>query len=301
MALGIWCHYRRANLLLTVDGFIESRWGPDGQIDRLKARLVAKGYTQIFGLDYSDTFSPVTKITSIRLLITLAVIHHWPLHQLDIKNAFLRGKLAEEVYMEQPPGFVAQGESGLVCRLQRSLYDLKQSPRAWFERFSTVVQQFRKSRSAADHSVFFHHNGHDKCIYLVVFVDDIVITGNDHVGISKLKQHLSSQFQTKDLGKLKYFLGIAVAQSMTGITISQRKYALDILTEMGMLDCRHADTLMDPNVKLVPGQGKPLKDPSRYRRLVGKLNYLTIMCPDISFAIGQVLLQTDGLLQDTAL
>ncbi|KAM3291194.1 hypothetical protein P3S67_019483 [Capsicum chacoense] len=125
---------------------VGSRWiytvkvGSDGTVERLKARLVAKGYIQIYGLDYGDTFSPVAKITSVRLLISLAAMHHWPLHQLDIKNAFLHSKLAEEVYMEQPPGFVAQGESDLVCRLKRSLYGLKQSPRAWFGRFSSIVQ-----------------------------------------------------------------------------------------------------------------------------------------------------------------
>ncbi|RVW57733.1 Retrovirus-related Pol polyprotein from transposon RE1 [Vitis vinifera] len=209
--------------------------GPDGQVDRLKARLVAKGYTQ-----------------------------------LDIKNAFLHGDLAEEVYMEQPPGFVAQGESGLVCRLRRSLYGLKQSPRAWFSRFSSVVQEFGMLRSTADHSVFYHHNSLGQCIYLVVYVDDIVITGSDQDGIQKLKQHLFTHFQTKDLGKLKYFLGIEIAQSSSGVVLSQRKYALDILEETGMLDYKPVDTPMDPNVKLVPGQGEPLGDPGRYRRLVGQ-------------------------------
>ncbi|RVW84276.1 Retrovirus-related Pol polyprotein from transposon RE1 [Vitis vinifera] len=209
--------------------------GPDGQVDRLKARLVAKGYTQ-----------------------------------LDIKNVFLHGDLAEEVYMEQPPGFVAQGESGLVCRLRRSLYGLKQSPRAWFSRFSSVVQEFGMLRSTADHSVFYHHNSLGQCIYLVVYVDDIVITGSDQDGIQKLKQHLFTHFQTKDLGKLKYFLGIEIAQSSSGVVLSQRKYALDILEETGMLDCKPVDTPMDPNVKLVPGQGEPLGDPGRYRRLVGQ-------------------------------
>ncbi|RVW96586.1 Retrovirus-related Pol polyprotein from transposon RE2 [Vitis vinifera] len=222
--------------------------GPDGQVDRLKARLVAKGYSQFYGSDYGDTFSPVAKIASVRLLLSMAAMCSWPLYQLDIKNAFLHGDLAEEVYMEQPPGFVAQGESGLVCRLRRSLYGLKQSPRAWFGRFSSVVQEFGMLRSTSDHSVFYHHNSLGSVFYLVVYVDDIVITD-------------------KDLGKLKYFLGIEIAQSSSGVVLSQRKYALDILEETGMLDCKPVDTPMDPNVKLVPGQGEPLGDPGRYRRL----------------------------------
>ncbi|RVW60070.1 Retrovirus-related Pol polyprotein from transposon RE2 [Vitis vinifera] len=133
------------------------------------------------------------------------------------------------------------GESGLVCRLRRSLYGLKQSPRAWFG-FSSVVQEFGMLRSTADHSVFYHHNSLGQCIYLVVYVDDIVITGSDQDGIQKLKQHLFTHFQTKDLGKLKYFLGIEIAQSSSGVVLSQRKYALDILEETGMLDCKPRHT-----------------------------------------------------------
>ncbi|RVX19329.1 Retrovirus-related Pol polyprotein from transposon RE1 [Vitis vinifera] len=216
---------------------------------------------------YAVKVGPDGQIASVRLLLSMAAMCSWPLYQLDIKNAFLHGDLAEEVYMEQPPGFVAQGESGLVCRLRRSLYGLKQSPRAWFSRFSSVVQEFGMLRSTADHSVFYHHNSLGQCIYLVVYVDDIVITGSDQDGIQKLKQHLFTHFQTKDLGKLKYFLGIEIAQSSSGVVLSQRKYALDILEETGMLDCKPVDTPMDPNVKLVPGQGEPLGDPGRYRRL----------------------------------
>ncbi|RVX21542.1 Anaphase-promoting complex subunit 8 [Vitis vinifera] len=212
--------------------------GPDGQVDRLKARLVAKGYTQVYGSDYGDTFSPVAKIASVRLLLSMAAMCSWPLYQLDIKN----------------------GESGLVCRLRRSLYGLKQSPRAWFSRFSSVVQEFGMLRSTADHSVFYHHNSLGQCIYLVVYVDDIVITGSD-----------------QDDSSIQFWCGPF-----------QRKYALDILEETGMLDCKPVDTPMDPNVKLVPGQGEPLGDPGRYRRLVGKLNYLTITRPDISFPVSVV-------------
>lgn len=168
--------------------------GPDGKIDRLKARLVAKGYTQVFGLDYSDTFSPVAKMASVRLFLSMAAMRHWPLYQLDIKNAFLHGDLEEEVYLEQPPGFVAQGECrGYVCRLHKALYGLKQSPRAWFGRFSNVVQQYGMIRSEADHSVFYKCSS-NKYIYLVVYVDDIVITGDDHDGIAGLKQHLVQHF-----------------------------------------------------------------------------------------------------------
>jgi len=260
---------------------------PDGTLARLKARLVAKGFSQVYGLDYLDTFSPVAKMTSVRLLISLATTHHWPLHQLDIKNAFLNGILDEEVYMAQPPGFVAHGESMKVCKLKKTIYGLKQSPRAWFCRFASTVQDFGLHRSEKDHSVFWRlHNG--KRILLVVYVDDIVITGDDTIGIVSLKKHLHERFQTKDLGSLKYFLGIEVAKSKKGVHLSQRKYVLDMLSEAGMLGCRSIDSPMDVNVKLLPDQGELLEDVGRYRRLVGKLNYLTITRPDITFAVSVV-------------
>ena len=166
--------------------------------------------------------------------------------------------------MEQPLDFVAQGESGLVCKLRRSLYGLKQSPQARFDRFNSVVQEFGMLCSTTDHSVFYHHNSSGQRIYLVVYVDDIVITSSDQDGIQKLKQHLFTHFQTKDLGKLKYFMGIEIAQSSSGVVISQQEYALDILEETSMLDCKPVDTPMNPNIKLVPGQGESLGDPGRF-------------------------------------
>ena len=163
----------------------------------------------------------MAKIEFVRLFLSMVVVRHWPLHQLDNKIAFLHGHLEEEVYMEKPPGFVAQGEtSSLVCRLHRSLYGLKQSLRAWFGKFSTVIQEFGMTSSGVDHSVFYRHSALSRCIYLVVYVDDIVINDNDQYGITDLKQHLFKHFQTKDLGRLKYFLGIEVAQFSSGIVIS---------------------------------------------------------------------------------
>ncbi|RVX18320.1 Serine/threonine-protein kinase ATM [Vitis vinifera] len=199
----------------------------------------------------------VYTVKVVLMVRSIALRPAWLL-KLDIKNALLHGELLEEVYMEQSPGFVAQGESSLACKLRRSLYGLKQSPRAWSGRFSSVVQEFGMLRSEVDHSVFYHHNSSSQCIYLVVYVDDIVIIGNDQEGLE-------------------------IAQSSSGVVMSQRKYALDILEETGMLECKPVNTPMDPNVKLVPGHGEPLRDPGRYRRLVGKLNYLTITWPDISF------------------
>ena len=120
------------------------------------------------------------------------------------------------------------------------------------------------TRSISDHFVFYHHTSSGQCIYLIVYVDDIVITGSDQEGIQKLKQHLFSHFQTKDWGKLKYFLGIDIAQCNSSVVFSQRKYVLDILEEIDMLDCKLVDTSMDPNVKLLLERGEPLRDPGRY-------------------------------------
>ena len=179
---------------------------PDGSIARLKARLVAKGNAQTYGVDYSDTFSSVAKITSIQLFIIMEATHGWDLHQLDIKIVFLHGDLTKEVYMEQPPGLVAQGEIGRVCHLRKSLYGLKQSPRAWFGKFSEVIEKFGMQKSKFDHSIFYR-NSQAGIILLVVYVDDSIINGNDMAGISSLKSFLHGQFHTHELGMLKYFLG----------------------------------------------------------------------------------------------
>uniref|UniRef100_A0A2N9EUP8 Integrase catalytic domain-containing protein n=1 Tax=Fagus sylvatica TaxID=28930 RepID=A0A2N9EUP8_FAGSY len=249
------------------------------------AHLVAKGFTQTYGLDYTETFSPVAKLNSIRIIISLAANLDWPLHQLDVKNAFLHGDLNETVYMAQPPGFESKGE--YVCHLKKSIYGLKQSPHAWFDKFSKTVVSHGMIRSQADHSVFFKKTKIG-IVILVVYVDDIVITGSDKEGIQILINHLSSSFLTKYLGKLRYFLGIEVARSKAGISLSQRKYTLDILQDTGYLGSKPVATPMESNLKLMPDEGDFIDDPDTYRRLVGKLIYLTITRPDISYAVSVV-------------
>nr|KYP51592.1 Copia protein [Cajanus cajan] len=193
----------------------------DGSLERYKARLVAKGYTQLEGIDYHDTFSPTPKMVTVRCLLTLAVAQHWSLHQLDVHNAFLPGDLFEEIYMSLPPGLQRQGEN-LICRLNKSLYGLKQASRQWFAKFSTAIQAAGFIQSKADYSLFTCMKG-KSFTALLIYVDDILITGNDPIAISSLKQFLHNRFRIKDLGDLKFFLGIEISCSKKGIFISQRK------------------------------------------------------------------------------
>ena len=156
------------------------------------------------------------------------------MHRLDIKNVFLHGDLQEEVYIKQPSGFVPQGKIEKVCRLRKSLYGLKQSSRAWFCKFNQAVETFGMQKNKFDHSVFYK-NSSSGIILLVVYVDDIVITRSDSKGILSLKTFLHSQFHTKDLGMLKYFLGVEVIRSKRRILLSQWKYVLDLLSKIGKL------------------------------------------------------------------
>ncbi|KAL0533130.1 hypothetical protein IC582_030345 [Cucumis melo] len=176
----------------------------------------------------------------------------------------------------------------MVCKLQKSLYSLKQSPRAWFDRFTTFVKSQRYSQGHSDHTLFTKASKTGKIAILIVHVDDIVLTGDDQTEISQLKKRMGDEFEIKDLGNLKYFLGMEVARSKEGISVSQRKYTLDLLTEIGMLGCRPADTPIEFNCKLGNSDDQVPVDKEQYQRLVGKLIYLSHTRPDISFAVSVV-------------
>lgn len=265
------------------------KFGADGKLSRYKARLVANGKSQEFGLDYDETFSPVVKPATIRLVLELSLSRNWPIRQLDVKNAFLHGTLEETVYMHQPPGFRDQARPDHVCLLKRSLYGLKQSPRAWNQRFAQYVSKIGFVQSKADPSLFVYHRGKDTA-YLLLYVDDIGLTASSTPLLHAITTSLSKEFEMTDLGDIHYFLGISIKRNSSGMFLNQRNYAADILHRANMTHCNTCTTPAESRSKLAADVGPSVTDPTLYRSLAGALQYLTFTRPDISFAVQQVCL-----------
>ncbi|GJX29094.1 putative RNA-directed DNA polymerase [Tanacetum coccineum] len=220
----------------------------DGTIDKYKARLVIKGYRQREGLDYFDTYSPVTRITSIRMVLAIAALRNLEVHQMDVKTAFLNGDLEEEIYMNQPEGFIAPGQEGKVCRLVKSLYGLKQAPKQWHQKF--------------DHTMLesgFKINECDKCVYvkdtssgyviLCLYVDDMLIIGSNDKMIKSTKDMLKSKFDMKDMGLADVILGIKIIRTHNGLVLSQAHYVDKILNTHNAGDSGLARTPIDTSTR----------------------------------------------------
>jgi hypothetical protein len=249
---------------------------------------VAKGYTQCEGLDFHETFSPVAKMTTVRCFLALAAAKNWFLHQLDVNDAFLHGDLDEEVYMSMPLDFGPKGDTK-VCKLTKSLYGLKQASRQWFSKFSTTLVELGFVQSLVDYSLFTQLKG-SSFIALLVYVDDVAIASNDPKAVSIFITILNDKFKLKDLGPLKYFLGLEIARSTEGISVNQIKYALEVLEDSGLLAAKPVKFPMEQNLKLSKDEGDLLSDSTSYKRLVGRLLYLTITRPDLAFSV-QILSQ----------
>ena len=252
-----------------------------------KARYVAKGYNQVKGIDYQETFAPTANITSIRVLMQLAVNHDLVVHQMDVKTAYLHAPIDQEIYIDQPQGFeeVAENGSKLVYRLKKSLYDLKQSGRNWNKVLHEHLERCSFIRNPADHCVYKKQVG-DKIIIVVVWVDDLVIASDSMKLMEEFKTSMKSQFRMKDLGAITSFLGIDFKQSQGEIKINQSRFILKILQRFGMTDCKPRST---PCEQRFESTGVQMSEGRQYREIVGSLIYImTCTRPDLSWIVSKL-------------
>ncbi|GKA19098.1 putative RNA-directed DNA polymerase [Tanacetum coccineum] len=227
----------------------------DGTIDKYKARLVIKGFRQRGGLEFFDTYSPVTRITSIRMILAIAALKNLEIHLMDVKTAFLNGDLEEEIYMNQPEGFIAPGQAGKVCRLVKSLYGLKQAPKQWHQKFDNTMLESG-----------FKINECDKCVYvkdtssgyviLCLYVDDMLIVGSNDKMIRSTKDMLKSKFDMKDMGLADVILGIKIIRTQNELVSSQAHYVDKILNTHNARDFGQARTPIDTSMHLSKNRAK---------------------------------------------
>jgi histone deacetylase 1/2 len=260
---------------------------PDGSVNKFKARLVAQGFLQTAGFDFTETFSPVIKPVTIRIILTLAVTYKWQVQQIDVNNAFLNGVLQEEVFMKQPAGFEVADKS-LVCKLHKSLYGLKQAPRAWYDRLTQALLQMGFVKSKCDPSLLVHsHKGH--CTYVLIYVDDILVTGSAPQLIQNVISKLNASFALKQLGQVDYFLGIEVHHMPSGaLLLNQAKYIRDLLCKAKMENSKPIGSPMMSSCRLSKFGSDTMTDPTLYRSTVGALQYATLTRPDIAFSVNKV-------------
>ena len=276
---------------------IGSKWvfkrkvNTNGEVERHKACLVAQGFSQKYGLDYEETFSPVVRFESIRSVIALGAQHKLQLRQMDVSTAFLNGEFDEEVYMQQPEGFVEEGKEYMVCYLKRSIYGLKPSPRCWNHALDSKLREMKFKPTSGDPCLYVHTDQGGEMSLVAVYVDDLILGGRSGSKMTAVKRELSCRFEMKDLGALHHFLGIKVVQDLLTevIWIGQPLYVKKILQRYQMQECKPVNTPVTHDVKLVAESPNNVCDQQMYQAIVGSLLYLSTKTrPDIAYAVGSI-------------
>ncbi|KAK6141586.1 hypothetical protein DH2020_024687 [Rehmannia glutinosa] len=252
----------------------------NGSVSRYKARLVVKGFKQRPDIDFHETFSPVVKTSTICIVLTIAISNGWMINQLDVNNTFLHSFLSEDVFMAQPPGFIDPARPNHVCKLVKSLYGLKQAPRAWFNELKNFILSLGFMNSRSDASLFVY-SSKDTIAYILVYVDDLLITGNSNQFVEYIIRALSNNVFVKDLGAISYFLGIEAIHCHNGLFLSQHKYVRDLLDKFDTAGAKEATTPLSTFVSLSYSSSQPLQESKLYRSLIGGLQYLSLTRPDI--------------------
>ncbi|KAH9704279.1 hypothetical protein KPL70_011388 [Citrus sinensis] len=237
----------------------------DGSVNKFKARLVVKGYAQLFGVDFSETFAPVARLDTIRLLLALAAQKQWKIYQLD-----------------QPEGFVADLKK--VYLLKKALYGLKQAPRAWYSRIDDHLLNIGFNKSMSESTLYIQVINHE-LIVVSLYVDDLLVTGSNEELVKQFKVQMMQAFEMTDLGEMTFFLGLEIQKSQQGIFIGQQKYAKEVLKKFNMEDCKSVCTPLAQNEKFSKDDGAEKIDEALYRSLIGCLMYLTATRPDIMFTV----------------
>ena len=252
----------------------------DGSINKHKARLVVKGYAQMFGVDFSETFAPVARLDTIRMLLALAAQKKWKIYQLDVKSAFLNGYLEEEIFVEQPEGFAIKGKEEKVYLLKKALYGLRQAPRAWYSRIDTHLLTLGFHKSLSEFTLYIKKIEEDILI-VSLYVDDLLVTRSNAGFVNKFKVEMEQVFNMTDLGEMSYFLGMEVHQKQNEIFICQQKYAKEILKKFRMEECKPTSTPMNQKEKFYKEDGAEKVYEGLYRSMIGCLMYLTATRPYI--------------------
>eukprot|EP00253_Pinus_taeda_P029599 PITA_29599 len=265
----------------------KTKCNAEGKIERHKARLVVKGYKQQYGRYYEENFAPVARIETVRALLSIAVQNKWKVYQMDVKSTFLNGVLNDEVYIEQPLGYEKKGQEHKVCKLKKALYGLKQVPRAWYSRIDFYLLENEFDKCEGEPTIYIKEKD-GKLLIVVLYVDDVIFTGNDNYLIENFKAFMKEEFETIDMGLLRYFLGIEVDQNENGIFISQARYVNTVLGGVNMQECKAAITPTVLGLKLSKEDSSKDFDPILYKSIVGSLMYLTATRPDIMFAISLI-------------
>jgi hypothetical protein len=255
-----------------------------GVVTRNKARLVAKGYAQVAGLDFEETFAPVARLESIRILLAYVAHHSFRLFQMDVKSAFLNGPIKEEVYVEQPPSFEDDRYPDHVYKLSKALYGLKQAPRAWYEclRDFLISNAFKVGK--VDPTLFTKTCDGDLFV-CQIYVDDIIFGSTNQKSCEKFSRVMTQKFEMSMMGELTYFLGFQVKQLKDGTFISQTKYTQDLIKRFGMKDAKPAKTPMGTDGHLDLNKGGKCVDQKAYRSMIGSLLYHCASRPDIMLSV----------------
>ncbi|KAG8474247.1 hypothetical protein CXB51_033974 [Gossypium anomalum] len=257
------------------EGWRQAKQNADGSLNKLKARLVVKGFSQKYGLDYFETYAPVARLDTIRLIVAYTAHMHWNVYQLDVKSAFLNGILEEEIYVEQPQRFEVPSKKDMVCKLRKALYGLKQAPRAWYARIDTYLLSLDFQRSFSEPTLYIKKNNTETQLVVSLYVYDLLVTGGDEAILTDFKTKMKKMFEMIDLGLMTYFLGMEVSQKQGGIFLKQKSFALKALTKFSILNCKPTPTPTAAGLKLSSQEGHEEGCETTYRSLIGCLLYLT--------------------------